>query len=183
MIDKRYSGSNQGKWKGRLLILLVLSTFLIALGLYIFTIPFDKKGDQNGGGEIIGVVPPIGIPPDRYEPTIPPIGIPPDRYEPTTPPIGSVMPVKLYWPTISSYELSKSIINYEGGVDKDLFINKFETEFKNSYTGVGKETYTFDYTFYDDSVEVYVDSHLKFVGINKITNPTHTYTYVLKENI
>ncbi len=174
----------ENKNRDTFLIILVLITFLMALFLYLFTFMTTTRKEQKPPepGDIEWVHP-IGVPPDRYEPYEPPLIGQPDRYQPIEPPIGNLFSVDLYWPTISTYRLSKSICNYAGDIDEALFVDIFESEFNDSYTGVSKDTYTFDYVFSDDGIEVYVDSHLTFVGMNNITNPNHTYYYEVITNL
>ncbi len=90
--------------------------------------------------------------------------------------------VSIVWPKIDTDDLSKSIVSYEGDVDKDKFETIFLREFEEGIYEIPYEEYDFEFEYYDNKVNVNVDSNNRMIDGELIKNPTHTYTYQLKTN-
>lgn len=83
----------------------------------------------------------------------------------------------LDWPIISTEKLSKSIIDYNGKLDLDLFKEIFLEEFFNFNFSFDESWITFDYKILDNEIEIIADSNLSIINGNFIKNPTKIYRY------
>lgn len=97
-------------------------------------------------------------------------------------PIYDVKYKEISWPTISTDELSKSVIGYNGKVDLEKFQEIFEEQFYSQDLGVDEEWITLDYSEDDGIITVNASSTKTMYNNTFITNPTHTYSYELIVN-
>ncbi len=97
-------------------------------------------------------------------------------------PIYDVKYKEISWPTISTDELSKSVIGYDGKVDLEKFQEIFEEQFYSQDLGVDEEWITLDFSEDDGIITVNASSTKTMYNNAFITNPTHTYSYELIVN-
>ncbi len=139
--------------KNIFMTILVLATFVLSLTLAIGT--YIAKGSITGdkGNEIV--------------------------YEDIENPLMDIGSTSMYWPTISTDRLADSIVSMDGDIDQNIFEEKFEEDFYYKQSIIDDDKFTFEYELIDDRMEVTVDSNIRMYNNSIISNPTHTYTYVL----
>ncbi len=134
--------------------LLVIGTFILSLFLAIAT--YMLRGEVIDGNNIV--------------------------YEEIENPLMNLGTTTIFWPTVSTDELAKSITSTDGEFDQGIFEDKFEENFKYKQSIIDDDWYTFDYEVKDDKMNVHVDAHVSMYNNSIITNSEHTYTYVLNTN-